>query len=101
MYFNKYLEQVPNVFTNSESELIRAVLPALRDWYVQAGSGGMSATDTLNRNAFLLGGVGADTLTGGAGNDLLVGNRGDDTLTADGGNDCLDTANDADWKVAA
>jgi Ca2+-binding RTX toxin-like protein len=42
------------------------------------GSGGMIATDTNNRGAFMLGGAGADALAGGLAADLLVGNAGDD-----------------------
>lgn len=56
----------------------------MRDWYVQAGAGAMTATDTQNRGAFMLGRNGNDTLTGGSKADLLVGNAGADTLT---GND--------------
>ena len=65
------------------------MLPVLRDWYVQAGTSGMTATDTLNRGAFMLGGNGADTLTGGSKADLLVGNAGDDVLNGGQGSDTL------------
>ncbi|TNC95241.1 MAG: hypothetical protein FD121_1427 [Gallionellaceae bacterium] len=95
-YFQQYLTQVaPDLgagavqFTAAEQHLITAMLPQLRDWYVQAGATGMTATDTLNRGAFMLGGTGADTLTGGAGTDLLVGNAGDDLLQGGKGNDTL------------
>ena len=71
--------------TNNESQLIQLLLPTLRDWYVQAGSGGMTAAGDHNRGAFMLGGSGVDTLTGGSRSDLLVGNAGNDTL--DGGAD--------------
>lgn len=64
-YFQTYLSQTaPDTgagavqFTAAEQQLIKSVLPALRDWYVQAGNGGMNATDTLNRGAFMLGGNG-------------------------------------------
>ena len=88
-YFEKsYLKQI-SLFTEAEAQIIASLLPYMRDWYVQAGAGGMVATDTLNRGAFMLGGIQADTLTGGDGNDLLVGNLGDDTLTGGAGTDYL------------
>ncbi|MBU4154554.1 MAG: hypothetical protein KKD63_16925, partial [Proteobacteria bacterium] len=64
LYFKNYLAQ-DGLFTPAESGLIQAMLPNLRDWYIQAGAGGMTATDTENRGAFMLGGSAADTLTGG------------------------------------
>jgi Ca2+-binding RTX toxin-like protein len=87
-YFQDYLNGTSS-FTLQERGLIKAMLPVLRDWYVQAGASGMNATDTLNRGAFMLGGTGADALVGGAGNDLLVGNAGDDLLQGGKGNDVL------------
>ena len=72
-----------------ERTLIQSLLPYLRDWYIQAGSSGMTATDTLNRGAFMLGGNRADALVGGTGADLLVGNAGADVLNGGGGNDTL------------
>ena len=89
-YFAKYLSDNPHVFfTPEERGQIAAFLPKLRDWTVQAGAGGMTATDTQNRGAFMLGGNGADTLTGGSADDLLVGNAGADILSGEGGNDIL------------
>ena len=92
-YFKYYLDNNLDVgdvnFNLAETVLIKSVLPYMRDWYVQAGALGMVATDTLNRGAFMLGGVGADTLTGGTGADLLVGNAGNDTLQGGKGNDYL------------
>lgn len=87
LYFHEYLHS--DAFTDTERGLIEALLPALREWYVQAGPNGMTATDTFNHGAFLLGGSGADTLTGGSGADLLVGNAGNDTLDGGAGNDTL------------
>ena len=49
----------------------------------------MTATDTQNRGAFLLGGNGQDILTGGNKADLLVGNAGDDVLNGGAGSDVL------------
>jgi len=85
IYLQDYLN---GAFAVQERALIYTLLPNLRDWYVQAGAGGMSATDRENRGAFMLGGDGSDTLTGGTGSDLLIGNAGVDTL--DGG-DGIDT----------
>ncbi len=113
-YFQQYLHTGLD-FTTAEKTLITSLLPYMRDWTIQAGMNGMTATDTLGRNAFMLGGSTADTLTGGAGTDLLVGNKGDDILKGGAGNDTLlggiglDTyqytnggsANDAAWRVAA
>ncbi|MHB1429791.1 MAG: lipase family protein [Rhodocyclaceae bacterium] len=87
-YLKDYLGQ-SGQFTAAERGLIQAQLPSLRDWTVQAGQGGMTATDTENRGAFLLGGKEADTLTGGAKADLLVGNAGADTLDGGEGSDVL------------
>ena len=74
LYFHNYLA---NAFTPSDRDRIESLLlPGLRDWYVQAGTSGMEARDMQNRGAFMLGGLGADSLTGGTGADLLVGNVG-------------------------
>ena len=54
LYFKNYLKS--DAFTNNERPLIQSLLPTLRDWYVQAGLGGMNATDAHNRGAFMLGG---------------------------------------------
>jgi Ca2+-binding RTX toxin-like protein len=86
LYFHNY---VANSFSPSDRDRIYALLPGLRDWYVQAGKNGMEATDTQHRGAFMLGGLGADSLTGGTGDDLLVGNAGHDRLAGGGGTDTL------------
>ncbi|MFO0701090.1 MAG: putative Ig domain-containing protein [Nitrospira sp.] len=88
LYFHNYLA---NAFTPSDRDRIENLLTStsIRDWYVQAGTSGMNATDTQNRGAFMLGGLGADSLTGGTGNDLLVGNVGHDRLTGGAGTDTL------------
>lgn len=86
LYFQTYLA---NSFSPGDRDRIESLLPGLRDWYVQAGQSGMDATDTQNRGAFMLGGLGADSLTGGTGTDLLVGNTGFDSLTGGGGTDTL------------
>ena len=88
-YFQNYLAQQSNTLNGAEKQLINSVLPYMRDWYVQAGASGMLATDTLNRGAFMLGGIGSDALQGGTGADLLVGNAGDDLLQGGLGNDIL------------
>jgi Ca2+-binding RTX toxin-like protein len=87
LYFQTYLNS--DAFTDSERRLINSVLPDLREWYVQAGRGGMEATDTQNRGAFMLGGLSSDVLTGGTGADLLVGNAGHDRLAGGAGTDTL------------
>jgi hypothetical protein len=87
LYFQNYLDS--SAFTSTERQLMQSLLPTLRDWYVQAGSGGMNVADTNNRGAFMLGGSRADNLTGGSQTDLLVGNAGIDRLTGGGGNDTL------------
>ena len=86
VHIRNYIE---TAFTEGERNLINGILPLLRDWYVHAGASGMTATDTLNRNAFLLGGTASDILTGGNGTDLLIGNGDADTLTGGQGNDIL------------
>ncbi|MFA7269228.1 MAG: hypothetical protein WC073_07790, partial [Sterolibacterium sp.] len=97
-YFAAYLSGNPHAFfTTEESSLITSLLPTLRDWVVQAGANGLTATDANNRGTFMLGGNGADNLTGGTANDLLVGNVGDDNLNGGEGADTLlgDDGNDA------
>ncbi len=86
LYFQTYLA---NSFSPSDRDRIKDMLPELRDWHVQAGRGGMDATDTQNRGAFMLGGRGADSLTGGTGAHLLVGNQGHDSLAGGAGTDTL------------
>ncbi len=86
-----YLTLTPDGFPaiDPARDQILNALPSLRDWYIQAGTGGMSAIDTHNRNAFMFGNTDNDFLTGGTGNDLLVGNVGDDFLTGRKGDDIL------------
>lgn len=87
---NAYLQNyITTNFTSDEQQVMTTLLPQLRDWYVQAGSAALNATDTLNRGAFMLGGSGSDTLTGGTLLDVLVGNAGADTLTGGQGADRL------------
>lgn len=86
LYFREYLT---NAFADSERRMILSVLPGLRDWYVQAGTGSLTATDAYNRGAFMLGHNGADTLAGGSQGDLLVGNGGNDVLNGGRGADTL------------
>ena len=104
LYFQEYLKS--DAFTDNERQLIQSLLPTLRDWYVQAGLGGMTAADAQNRGAFMLGGNGADNLTGGTQADLLVSNAGDDTLNGGAGYDTYvyniigghDTISDSDGR---
>ncbi|MDD2744879.1 MAG: hypothetical protein PHV02_21680, partial [Rhodocyclaceae bacterium] len=84
-YFKNYLNTLPS----NERVIVQQLLPALRDWYIQAGADALNATDTFNRGAFMLGDGGADTLTGGTAADILVGNAGADTLQGGGDNDTL------------
>ena len=84
-YFKSYLNTLPA----SDRVIVEQLLPYMRDWYVQAGTSGMNATDTMNRGAFMLGGSGSDALVGGTASDLLVGNAGDDLLMGGQGNDFL------------
>lgn len=110
-YFQQYLQQVaPDLgagakqFTVAEQKLIKSMLPQLRDWYVQAGASGMTAIDTLNSGAFMLGGNAQDTLTGGTKADLLVGNAGDDILKGGDGSDVLIGGTGVDtyaWNASA
>ena len=88
-FFSKYLNAPNSPFTAEERTLITSLLPTMRDWYVQAGTAGMNATDTHNRHAFMLGGATDDNLTGGNKADLLVGNAGNDTLNGGDGDDVL------------
>ncbi|WP_319585592.1 hypothetical protein [uncultured Desulfobulbus sp.] len=67
---------------------IQEQLPGLTDWYIQAGSRGMTATAGTQR-AFMLGGAGIDHLTGGSANDVLVGNGGRAILDGGAGDDLL------------
>ena len=87
-YFHTYIETT-TLLTSEERTLVKSMLPQLRDWYIQAGNGGMTATDTLNNGAFMLGGNAQDILTGGSKADLLVGNAGDDILKGGDGSDVL------------
>jgi Ca2+-binding RTX toxin-like protein len=88
-YFEKYINAPNSPFSEEERTLINAMLPLMRDWYVQAGATGMNTIDTHNRHAFMLGGATNDTLTGGNKADLLVGNAGQDILNGGEGNDTL------------
>ncbi|MHB1677396.1 MAG: lipase family protein [Sulfuriferula sp.] len=90
-HFNQYLS---GTFDNASYNvntvsLIESLDSGLRDWYVQAGSRAMNATDTSNVGAFMLGGAGNDSLTGGLGNNLLVAGTGNDTLNGGAGSNVL------------
>jgi hypothetical protein len=87
--YNDFHLYLANNFSLADRQRIENALPGLRDWYVQAGTSGMDATDAQNRGAFMLGGRGADSLTGGTGADLLVGNQGHDSLAGGAGTDTL------------
>lgn len=92
-YFKYYLDNNLDLhdvnFIAAETQLILSMLATLRDWYVQAGASGMNATDSMGRNALMLGGTGNDTLTGAAGRDVLIGGGGDDILQGGNGADVL------------
>ena len=77
LYFQGYLDSLPA----AEQAVVRQLLPAATDWFVQAGSQAVNAAADVKR-AFMLGGKGADSLTGGDKTDLLVGN-------------------DVEWRLAA
>jgi Ca2+-binding RTX toxin-like protein len=87
-YFTNYLN-TDVLFTAEERSLITQNIAGLKDWSVAVGTAGMSASDSANNGAFMLGGDGRDILTGGTGNDLLVGGRGNDILTGGSGSDTL------------
>jgi Ca2+-binding RTX toxin-like protein len=82
LYFKNYLATIPA----SDRHFIEAILPNLLDWFIQTGSGGMTAT-AGDQRAFMLGGSGSDNLTGGSQADVLVGNGGSDYLTGGGSYD--------------
>ena len=63
-YFIYYLATLPL----AEREAIIQKLPELLDWYIQAGSQGMTAT-AGDLRAFMLGGSGVDHLTGDGDNN--------------------------------
>ncbi len=84
LYFQGYLDGLPA----AEQAVVRQLLPAATDWFVQAGSQAMNAAASTKR-AFMLGGGGADYLAGGSEGDLLLGNDGADTLSGSAGNDTL------------
>ena len=88
-FFSLYLNDPGFTFTAEERSLITNLLPYMREWHVQAGTGGMEATDTLGLGSFMLGGATNDTLTGGNKADLLVGNAGNDTLNGGDGDDVI------------
>ncbi len=86
--YNLYFQTYLNTLAADEQTLIKTLLPAATDWFVQAGANAMTATEGVQK-AFMLGGLGNDVLTGGTLADLLMGNAGADTLTGGGGNDVL------------
>ncbi|HLO62597.1 MAG TPA: hypothetical protein VK165_06490 [Azonexus sp.] len=94
-YFTNYLN-IDGVFTAGERNLIRSKIADMNDWSVAVSESGMTATDSKNKGAFMLGGAGGDTLTGGTANDLLVGGRGSDTLDGGDGTDTLIGGKDGD-----
>jgi VCBS repeat-containing protein len=94
-YFANYIG-ASYIFTAEERTLIREKIAGLRDWSIAVGNGGMSATDSENRGAFMLGGNGGDTLAGGSKDDLLIGSGGTDTLQGGAGKDILYGGTEAD-----
>ena len=95
-YFANHLDTDP-LFSPAERALIRQGIADLRDWSVAVGDGGMTAADSNNRGAFMLGNDGVDILTGGTSDDLLVGGYGNDRLNGGDGADTLlgGTGNDS------
>ncbi len=59
-FFDNNLDVNDVNFTAVEDQLILSQLPAMRDWFVQAGASGMTAADTRNRGDFMLGRSGDD-----------------------------------------
>jgi hypothetical protein len=91
-YFDSYLANEFNGLSPTERDAINAKLSNIKEWFVQAGASGLTATattTTTTKEAFMLGGKDADTLTGGSAADLLVGNAGADVMAGGGGNDTL------------
>ena len=86
--YNLYFQTYLNTLATDEQTLIKTLLPAATDWFVQAGASAMTAIGGAQK-AFMLGGLGDDVLTGGTVTDLLMGNAGADVLMGDGGNDML------------
>jgi len=84
LYFQNYL----NTLTLEEHRIVLQLLPAVTDWFIQAGNVSLSATADASK-AFMVGGVGADWMLGGSEADLLIGNAGDDTLNGGANNDTL------------
>lgn len=84
LYFQDYLNSLPP----AEQAIVRQLLPALTDWFIQAGNQSMNAAADTKR-AFMLGGSGNDSLIGGNDADLLMGNAGNDILTGGAGSDSL------------
>lgn len=87
-YFESYLAQSSNGLSQAERDIIKAQLPDLIQWFVQAGTSAMNATASAER-ALMLGAKGNDVLTGGGAADLLAGNHGNDILAGGKGNDTL------------
>jgi len=98
----QYLQQFigSSLFTAEEKQIIKGMLPVLRDWYIQAGGSGED---------ILIGGNGNDVLSGGGGADLLIAGAGDDDILMGGGEPRwrIRAANDAnhaiqpEWRIAA
>ena len=77
-YFDNYLFQTDSGLTSDERRIIRAQLPNMLDWFIQAGTQGMNASATT-QSAFML------------------GDSGSDAIYASGGN----ATNNSDWGIAA
>jgi hypothetical protein len=77
-YFDNYLLQTNSGLTPDEQRIIRAQLPNMLDWFIQAGTQGMSASATT-QSAFMLGGSGSDVVYASSDN----------------------ATNDSDWGIAA
>jgi hypothetical protein len=84
LYFTNYLYFLPG----NENEAITQQLPALLDWYIQAGYKAMEA-QAGDQRAFMLGNDKGDNLFGGTANDVLVGGKGTDLLMGGKGDDIL------------
>ena len=77
-YFTNYLSSA--MFTPDEANLIRNKISTLHDWSIAVGSSGMTASDSQNHGALMIGNFGNDTLTGGTAADLLAEEAANDSV---------------------
>ncbi|WP_230414266.1 beta strand repeat-containing protein [Collimonas silvisoli] len=77
--------------------MAEAIVASSNNWFVQAGSGGMSASGGFGGDYVMIGGASGNMLVGGNGSNVLIAGSGNDTLKGGKGTNYLQAGFANDW----